>query len=268
MENLERVLKATQLLFEENPTRNRHEVTINPSENKKPRRALNVVLNILKANLRPGRRQELIGDLKAAIYEIFVCQQNNQRAFKFVWNLYIVAQQWTGHPSSIDSVRNIQGRIKQALDSVTHALHDRPFAVLPKGGSGVNLSAFAILNQNHEIATRHENLARETGKAWVDERFPKYNARGREIDAFQTSLFGLLRRGTVEQLKWHGPYSSGDPEGPEFERAVEELEKTLQEEMVRSKERRFVIAFCGMVNAGKSLFLNALMDRAILPTDG
>ena len=102
----------------------------------------------------------------------------------------------------------------------------------------------------------------------MDKRFPKYNARGREIDAFQTSLFGLLCDGTVERLKRHGAYSSDDPEGPEFERAVEELEKTLHEEMVRSKEQRFVIAFCGMVNAGRSLFLNALMDRAILPTDG
>jgi ribosome biogenesis GTPase A len=50
-----------------------------------------------------------------------------------------------------------------------------------------------------------------------------------------------------------------DPERPDFEKAVEELEKRLQETIVRSKKQRFAIAFCGMVKAGKSLVLNALM---------
>jgi len=84
----------------------------------------------------------------------------------------------------------------------------------------------------------------------------------------QTSLFELLWSGTVEQLKRHSAYSADDPERPEFERAVEELERALQEAIVRAKKQRFAIAFCGMVKAGKSLFLNALMGRAILPSDG
>jgi len=72
----------------------------------------------------------------------------------------------------------------------------------------------------------------------------------------------------VEELKQHSPHSSDDPERPEFERAVEGLDRVLQEAIVRSKEQHFSIAFCGMVKAGKSLFLNALMGKAILPSDG
>jgi len=268
MESLERALKATRLLLEENPGGNRQEVMINPSGNIKPGRALNSVLNVLKANLRPGHRQALIGDLKDATHEIVVCQQNNERAFKLVWNLYVVAQQWTGRRSSVENVGNIQDRVVQALDSVLHAFHVHPFAVSPEGDSRVNLPTFAILNHNHETATRHEQLARRIGKAWVDDRVQKFDTQVRDIAALQASLFELLWSGTVEQLKRDSAYSSGDPERPEFERAVEELERALREAIVRSKKQGVTIAFCGMVKAGKSLFLNALIGRAILPSDG
>jgi hypothetical protein len=268
MESLERALKATRLLLEENPAGSRTEATINPSGRNKPRKALNFVLNVLKANFRPGQRHELIGDLEDATYEIYVCQQNNERAFKLVWNLYVVAQQYTGRRSSVDNINAIQDRVGQALDSVLHAFHVHPFAVSPEGDSRVNLPTFAILNHNHETATRHEKLARRIGKAWVDDRVRRYNAQVRDLGALQTSLFELLWSGTVEQLKRHSAYSADDPERQEFEKAVEELEKALQEAIVRSKRQRFAIAFCGMVKAGKSLFLNALMGRVILPSDG
>ena len=268
MESLERALHATRRVLEENPAGNRHEVTINPSENKEPRRALNSVLDILKANSHPGRHPELIGDLKDATFEIIVCQQNNGRAFKLVWNLYVTAQQWNGHPSSIDNVGNIQDRVEQALDSVLRAFHDHPFAVSPEGDSRVDLSTFEILNHNRETASRHEMFARRIGKTWVDDLVPKYNAQVSDIGALQTLLFELLWSGTVEQLKWDSPYSSDDPKRPEFERAVEELERALQQAIVRSKKQRFVTAFCGTAEADKSLFLNAVMGRVILPSDG
>jgi len=265
MEGFERALKATRLLLGENPTGNCQEVTANPSRNKKPKKAPTFVLSVLKANFRPRHRR---GDLKDATKEILACQQNNKGAFKLAWNLYVVAQQWTGRRSSVDNIGNIQDRDSQALDSVHHAFHVHPFAVSPEGDSRVNLPTFAILNHNQETATRHEKLARRIGKAWVDDRVRKSDAQVRDIAALQTSLFELLWSGTVEQLKRHSAYFSNDPERPEFERAVEELEKALQEAIVRSKKQRFAIAFCGMVKAGKSLFLNALMGRAILPSDG
>jgi hypothetical protein len=272
MEGLERALKATRLLLEENPTDVPHDATMNPSGSKKPRRALNFALNALTANFRPGYRYglfadlfaDLISDLKDAINEIFVCQQNNKRAFKLVWYRYVVAQQWTGPRSSANDLGNIQDRVGQALDSVLHAFHLHPF-VSPEGDSRVNLPTFAILNRSHETATRHEKLVRQIGKAWVDGRVRGSNAHVRDLGALQTSLFELLWSGTVTQLKRD---TSDDLERPEFEKALEELETVLQEPIVRSKKQTFTIAFCGMVNAGKSTFLNALMGRAILPSNG
>jgi len=268
MESLERVLKTTRLLLEESQAGNRQEVIVNPSGNKKPRKSLVFLLNVFKSNIQPGHRHELIGDLKDATFEICVCQQNNERAFKLVWNLYVVAQQWTGHRSSVGNTGNTHDSVGQALDSVLHAFHVHPFAVSPEGDSRVNLPTFAILNHNHETATRHEQLARQIGKAWVDDRVRKYDTQVRDIAALQTLLFDLLWSGTVEQLKRNGAYSSDDPERPEFERAVEELEMALREAIIRSKKQCSAIAFCGMVKAGKSMFLNALMGRAILPSDG
>ena len=261
MESLERALQATRSLLED------YKATVNPSGTKKPRRPLRVILYILNDNLYSGRAHEFIGDLKDTTGEIFVCQQNTERAFKLAWNLYVVAQQWTGRRSSFDNTSNIQDRVGHALESFVHAFHVHPFSVSP-GDSRVNLPTFAILNYNHETATRHEKLARRIGKAWVDDRVRKFNAQVLDIGALQALLFELLWSGTVERLKRHSAYSPDDPERPEFERAVEELERVLQDVIVCSKKRRFVIAFCGMVKAGKSTFLNALMSRLILPSDG
>ena len=203
MEKLERALKATLLLLQVDPAGNRHDITMIPSRNKKPRRALHFVLNVLKANSRPGHRQELIGDLKDAIDEIFVCQQNNEQAFKLVSDLYVVARQWTGGRPAVDNIGNPQDHV--VLNSVLHAFHVHPFAISPEGNSRVDLPAFAILNHNNEIAILHETLARRIGKAWVNDRVPKYDAQVRVIGALQTSLFELLWSGTAEQHDGRGP---------------------------------------------------------------
>ena len=167
MESLERAPKATRRLLEESPAGNRHEVPINPSGNKEPKGALNFVLDILKAKSRPGRRQELIGDLKNVTYEIIVYQQNNECTFKLVWNLCVVARQWNDR-HSVDNVGNIQVRVEQASAPFTSVL----FAVSSEGDTRVDLFTFAILNHNRETASRRETFARPTGKTWVDDSVP------------------------------------------------------------------------------------------------
>jgi hypothetical protein len=268
MESLGIAFKAARLVLEENPAGSRTEAKRNPSGSKELSRAMNSVLKVLKTNFRPGDRQELISDLQDATNEINSCRQNNERAFKLVWNLYVVSQQSIGRRSSVDHTGEIQDRVGQALDSVLHAFHVHAFTVSPEGDNRVNLPTFAILNHDHETATRHEKLARRIGKAWVDDRVRRYDAQVRDLGALQTSLFELLWSGTIEQLKRQSVYSADDPERAEFERAVEELEKALQRAIVCSKKQYFTIAFCGATQAGKSTFLNALIGQAILPSDG
>ena len=269
MEGLERALKATRLLLEEVSEGSRHEATMNPSGGKKPRRALKFVLSVLKANSPSGDLLDLLSDLKDATHEISACQQNNERAFKLIWYRYVVSQQQTGRPSSVCNTGSIDDRVWQALDSALDASHVYPFAVSPEIiHRESNPHIFAILNHTREAATRHEELAQRIGKAWVDDHAHGYVDQIQGLGGLQTSLFELLWSGTVEQLKRESPYSSDDPGRPEFERAVEELEILLQNTIVRSKRQHFSIALCGVVKAGKSLFLNALMGRSILPSDG
>ena len=262
MVGLERALKAMRSLLEDDS----YQATMSGA--KKPRRPLRLVLCVFIDNLFPDHGHVFTGWLKDVTDKFFVCQQNNERAFKLLWYCFVTARQWNDHHSSVDNISNSQDRVEQALDSVLHAFHVHPFAVSPEGDRRVDLPTFAILNHNYETATRHEKLARRIGKAWVDDRVRRFNTQVRDIGFIRTSLFELLWSGTVEQLRWRSLQSDDDPERPEFERAVMELERALQEAIVRSRKRRFVIAFCGTVKAGKSLFLNALMGRLILPSDG
>jgi hypothetical protein len=265
MEDFERALKATRLVLEENPAGNRHEATMNSFGSEKPGRALKYVLNVLKTNFLSGELLDLVRDLKDAANEVFLCQQNNKRAFKFAWYRHVANRLWSVHFFD-HMIGNGEGRVSQALNSVVEILRSNPFAVSPERIRREHDShMFAILNHNHEAATRHERLARHIGKVWVDEYIREYYIQAQGLDFMQFWLFQLLWSDTVEQMKRHSPHSTDDPERPEFERSVEELERVLQEVMVRSRKS---IAFCGTVRAGMSLFLNALMGRSIFPSDG
>ena len=269
MESLENALKATRLVLEENPARNPHDATMNPFGSENPRGALKYVLGVLKANFRSGDLLDLIGDLQDATSEIFVCQRNNERAFKFVWYRHVATSLPKVYNRSVWRRSPFKTVLDSVLDSVLNAFSADPFAVSPERTHHVNdLHTFAILNRTHEAATQHERLARQIDKAWVDDRVRESDFRVQELDVLQTSLFELLWSGTVEQLKQHSPHSSDDPERQVFERAVEDMERVLWRAVVRSKKQHFSIAFCETAKAGKSMILNALMGLSILPSDG
>ena len=214
----------------------------------------------------------LLLDGSPAAYEILVCQQNIERAFKPLWYRHVVTRQRIHRTSSVDNIGDIQDRVRLALDSVLDAFRVHPFAVSPEKIRRANYPhTFAILNHNHEAVTRHQKLVRQIGKAWVDDRVPTYfnDSQVQELGALKTSLFELLWSGTVEQLKRDSPYSEDDPEQPKFERTVGELEMVLKKAIVVfPSEQQFTIALCGTVEAGKSLLLNMLMGSTILPSDG
>ena len=242
-----------------------------PSGGKRPRRALKIVLGVLKTDFQSGDLYGLIDELKDATYEILVCQQNNERAFKPLWYRHVVTRQQVHRTSSVYDISSIQDRVRLALKAVLGAFHVYPFAVSPERiHRRYGPHIFAILNHNHKAATRHQKLARQLGKAWVDDRVPAdfNDGQVQELGALKTFLFELLWSGTVEQLKRDSPYSE-DPERTEFKRALGELETVLKKAIVVfPSEQQFTIALCGTVKAGKSLFLNVLMGRALLPSDG
>jgi hypothetical protein len=250
-------LEATQLMLEMDAAG-----TKNPSEINKAKSPLKFVLNTLKANLRSVQRHEFIGNIQDAAREIYLCQKNIERTFKLAWNVYTISQQNTGRHHSVENVANTQDEVGKALNSVLHAFHLCPFAL---SSEGYTLTA---LNHNHDTAARYEDLSRRIGRAWVDDRIPRVDVHVRDLAALQTSIFELLWSGTIEQLKRREVDAAADPERLELEKALLELEKALLEAIARAKKQRFTIAFCGMVKAGKSMFLNTLVGRAVLPSDG
>jgi hypothetical protein len=258
-ESFERVLKETLSLLQGKYD----EATMGTSGSKKPRRYFGLMVNLLNDNPRPGHGQKLLG-------EISVCQQNNERAFKLVWYNFVTAQNWPSRPISLHKTRIIQDRVGFALNSLLEAFHVHPFAVSPESLRQPDVPTFAILNRNHAAATRNEVFARQIGKTWVDDRHVPAESYLDILGpiALRKSLFELIWSGTVDQLKRHRAYTSDDPERPEFEKALEGLERALQEEIVPMKEQNFTIAFCGTVEANTSLLLNAFMGRSILPSDG
>ncbi|KAG8796745.1 hypothetical protein FRC17_007956, partial [Serendipita sp. 399] len=166
--------------------------------------------------------------------------------------------------------------IDHALDDVLGAFHRRPFFVSPEGDDRVQFSRLTILNMNHDCARRHEEIMRSAGRDWVRDNMDRDSfliSSGRRtsvvqaLGQLQTSLFELLWSSTIEQMKRHGDTETLASESADFQRELMELEKALQESILRAKRQRFAIAFCGMVKAGKSLFLNALIGESILPSD-
>ena len=244
MEGLERALKATQRLLEGSPC---HNTTMDP-----PTWKIRWPFDFL------------VRDLEDKIYR---CQQDNERAFKLLWNLYVISQQRIDWQTDIGDTQD-RYHFRQALDDFHHGFHANPFAVSPEGDSRVSPLTFDVLNKDNVAATRYEELARRIGKAWAEDRVPKYNAQVKDLGALQTSLFELLWSRTLGQLKRHSAYSAGETKRPEFEGSLTEVEKMLQDAIVRSRKNSFTIAFCGLAKAGKSMFLNALMGRMILPSDG
>ncbi|KAG8824093.1 hypothetical protein FRC19_002548 [Serendipita sp. 401] len=271
--NLQVSLKAAKLLIEQNQVEHAEILELSDKQPHKRKPIRELIKAFFRSNILPS--DETIESLKNTCKDLEVTRSVCQRSFKRVWNLYIVYQQ---KPSRRQTMESIGGGadINRALDDVLCAFQRRPFFISPEGENRVQFPRLTILNQNHEYAKRHEELMRSAGRDWVQDNIDRdgfLNSSGRvtsqvqALGQLQTSLFELLWSSTIEQMKRHGDPDILALESSDFQRELIELEKALQESILRAKKQRFAIAFCGMVKAGKSLFLNALIGESILPSD-
>jgi hypothetical protein len=257
-------------------------------EEEKPKRPpiMDLVKHFLKTNFTPS--DGALDAINDTTKDIEVCRNNCEREFKLVWHLYVIYQQQPARRGSMDSHHKAVESVGRALDEVLGSFYKKPFSATPEGSDRISYSKLTELNRDKNCAEKHEAVMRRAGEMWVKDLMdgnPLKNQSGKTISRvqalgqIQTTLFELLWTNTVEQLKRHGSgwslaENSGecraptDPERTEFQRDLGELEKTLQEAIMRAKKQRFAISFCGMVKAGKSLFLNALIGEPILPSDG
>jgi len=218
--------------------------------------------------------------------DIEACRNRCECAFKAVWYIYAMHQQAPHWRSSF--YNDYRGEeLGYALNNILISFNKTPFSVSAVGPDAIPSDVLMILQRTHKSEEQHKSIMERAGKAWVNERLDRLKNSGRSgkivskvqaLGQVQSSLFELLWTGVVEQLKKYGsewtkdspPLSTGalNPEGAAFQTDLLELEKSLLEAIVRARKQRFAIAFCGMVKAGKSLFLNALIGESILPSGG
>ncbi|KAH7918877.1 hypothetical protein BV22DRAFT_893721 [Leucogyrophana mollusca] len=110
---------------------------------------------------------------------------------------------------------------------------------------------------------RYSIAVKALGKIWVDHRLQAH-APVLAIAKAQITLLKHLRllidRETPMIQQSHRARAQA-------ESILQALKANIEKEVVRENTQRFSVAFCGMVKAGKSLFLNTLVGRSLLPSD-
>ncbi|KLO16273.1 hypothetical protein SCHPADRAFT_995240 [Schizopora paradoxa] len=120
----------------------------------------------------------------------------------------------------------------------------------------------------------YPSLMREKGLFWVQENLQNPSTFS-NVGDLQVSLLENLAKNihpkssptepvTKASLGGLGDIQSNDNQAIH----LEGINDMILKEIKRIKEQRFCIAICGMVKAGKSTFLNAIIGQDILPSDG
>ena len=256
MEKFHESLSALKILLGTDPA---NESFTLPDSNKSLRSFLVTLMRV-----PPSKQRTVVSDLNEARNKILSSQQNINRDFKLIWYLYTISQQQasTGAIFSMDpgGVKPLDG----ALDAVSWEFIGQPFGISRPCGS----FSLSVLNRDHNAASRQEELSKKLGRGWINDRVNRHHVPAKQLIDVQITLFELIWSGTVPQLKRNLIHTTNDPEHQEFEIILDQLDKSLREFIACSKRPRFTISFYGMVNAGKSLFLNSLIGSIVLPSNG
>jgi hypothetical protein len=282
LRTLNSALGAAKLLLERNQLQSTSYPMWHTFEKLDPKRP--PILDLLLA----FRRASFTGDnvternITDTSRDIETCRSRCEGAFKAVWYTYAMHQQAPHWRSSF--YNDYRGEaLGYALNNVLISFNKTPFSVSAVGPDAIPSDVLMVLQRTNEYEQEHKKIMERAGKAWVDERLDRLKNSSRSgkilskvqaLGQVQSSLFELLWTGVVEQLKKYGSEWTGEgngtpnPEGAAFKGDLFDLEKALLEAVLRARKQRFAIAFCGMVKAGKSLFLNALIGEPILPSGG
>ena len=256
MERFHENLNALKIMLDTEPA---NESSTLPDSNRSLRSFLVALMRV-----PPSKQRTVVSDLNEARNKILNNQQNINRDFKLIWYLYTVSQQQenTGAIFSMDpgGTKSLTG----ALDAVSWEFIGQPFGISRPCGS----FSLSVLNRDHNVASRQEELSKKLGRGWINDRVNRHHVPAIQLINVQTTLFELIWGGTVPQLRGNLTRSINDPEHRDYEVILDQLDKSLQEVVARSKRPRFTISFYGMVKAGKSLFLSSLIGDFVLPSNG
>ena len=185
-----------------------------------------------------------------------------ERAYRLLSTLYGPA----GVPP-LPSLHAASASLLDALDATEAIFVQAPFAISPQANART-----LILNQSRNSAEQHATTMEHIGTRFVDKTLsgqPGVTELGDvQYSVLEHVLHGFV--GAVNDLPEVRSLLRGNDgmEGSAFDEALAHLQMALEDAQACRKTAKFSIAFLGMVNAGKSLFLNALIGRTILPHDG
>jgi len=218
--------------------------------------ALSDLIESAKSLGRPANRITL--DIQAAHRAVDHCRLGNERAYRLLSNIYDFA--------SIPPPRStqpLQSSLLDALDAAEAEFNERPFAIpVPTN------SRFLTFNQSRHAAEQYATTMEVVGSRFVEKCLPSHPVEVTELGDVQHSVFKHVSEDLVGVVK---DQVNSLPLGLErslFEEEMHQLEMALKSARTSRESAKFSIAFFGMVKAGKSLFLNALIGRSILPSDG
>ena len=207
-------------------------------------------------------RRSTVSDLNDVTRNVLNSLQETKSAFKLVWYLYILSRQPIT-PEGSDT----RAPTNPALDMIHSEFTSHPFAI-SRPAQPHSHAPFLVLNRDPETATQKEELAKRLGKDWIVNYLYSHNGSSSPLLEAQIALFELVWSGTVQHLKGNPTHNAEDPEYTELQQTLDQLDKSLQAVIARSQQHRYALSFYGMVQAGKSLFLNAMIGERILPSDG
>ncbi|GBE87120.1 hypothetical protein SCP_1003670 [Sparassis crispa] len=151
---------------------------------------------------------------------------------------------------------------------VSHVLkrhfYTKPFylPIIELDGFGLDVDQnLQVVKFDEDWMSMYTRAFQEVGRIWVERNLSQNTVP--IIGKAQTSLLQNIER-LIYQEPTHNRMAS---DKSSVRQHLLEMLTSIRREVAREMDQKFSIAFCGMVKAGKSLFLNALMGCLVLPSD-
>ncbi|KAH7918876.1 hypothetical protein BV22DRAFT_1134271 [Leucogyrophana mollusca] len=170
------------------------------------------------------------------------------------------------HPT-VDRRREGSHTPRSALSSIQLSFYNDPFHVIVDESCALAVAEdIGVLTPDGTRMDRYTSSMRDMAERWVHDAVGDNTVK--DIGKAQIRMIERLQSVLDVELaafKRAGP-SVSSSETVRYGHLAD-IKASTQKEVQRAKTQRFSTAFCGMVKAGKSLFLNALIGSMILPSD-
>ncbi|KDR69840.1 hypothetical protein GALMADRAFT_230492 [Galerina marginata CBS 339.88] len=203
-----------------------------------------------------------IGDATAGLESDAEALERAYQRLRASYMIHIISSYQDVIPQKLGTILSDSSALLKAIDTVVSSFNKTPFHL---STTTVAPETLFKLNQDRDVADRVTNAMKAEGDSWAESL----------IHSNSIDEFSRIQRHTMELL-WAACIPQMESEELKFARSgderisdngLKELSSALKSAVARADKQSFSIAFCGMVKAGKSLFLNAMMSQTILPSD-